>query len=129
MKHAEAPTLRPPPCRTVNPRKFTKFTKFTPYCFRAAPREATDFSRRGGGDKEGGIWSFKPYFHTFAAGKKKKDMQVLTGSEFRANGELGTSADKLSESLYSALREVEDARRGKGKLLSWEDFHHEMGTP
>lgn len=83
-------------------------------------------------------------------------MLVLTGSEFRANqgkyvgvarsgedvvvksrvgsfrvvpiadGDLGTSADNLSESLYNSLREVRDAQVGKGKLLSWEDFRHEM---
>lgn len=83
-------------------------------------------------------------------------MVVLTGREFRANqskyvsvaqsGEdvvvksrvgcfrivpiVGDSIDKgkdeLSESLYKALREVKKAKEGKGKLLTWEEFKHEM---
>ena len=32
----------------------------------------------------------------------------------------------LSESLYKALLEVKNARRGKGKLLDWEEFKREM---
>jgi antitoxin (DNA-binding transcriptional repressor) of toxin-antitoxin stability system len=83
-------------------------------------------------------------------------MIVLTGREFRANqakyvgvaqsgedvvvksragsfrivpiaeDDIIISKNNLSESLYRALLEVKNAREGKGKLLSWEDFKHEM---
>jgi antitoxin (DNA-binding transcriptional repressor) of toxin-antitoxin stability system len=88
--------------------------------------------------------------------EKEKDMIVLTGREFRANqakyvgvaqsgedvvvksrvgsfrivpiaeDDIIISKNNLSESLYRALLEVKNAREGKGKLLSWEDFKHEM---
>lgn len=83
-------------------------------------------------------------------------MIVLTGREFRANqakyvgvaqsgedvvvksrvgsfrivpiaeDDIIISKNNLSENLYRALLEVKNAREGKGKLLSWEDFKHEM---
>lgn len=83
-------------------------------------------------------------------------MVVLTGREFRANqakylgvaqsGEdvvvksragsfrivpisdedVVVKKDELAESLYRALKEVKLAKEGKGKLLSWEEFEHEM---
>lgn len=83
-------------------------------------------------------------------------MLVLTGREFRANqskyfgaakngedvviksrsgsfrivpikeDDIVIGKDELPESLYRALLEVKNAREGKGKLLSWEEFRHEM---
>ena len=83
-------------------------------------------------------------------------MIVLTGREFRANqskylgvarsgedvvvksraGSFGIvpiadsdiviGKDDLSESLYKSLLEIKNAKEGKGKLLSWEEFRHEM---
>lgn len=83
-------------------------------------------------------------------------MVVLTGREFRANqskyvgvarsgedvvvksragsfrivpitdDDIVVGKDDLSESLYKALLEVKNAREGKGKLLSWEEFKNEM---
>lgn len=84
-------------------------------------------------------------------------MIVLTGREFRANqakyvsvaqsGEdvvvksragsfrivpitdtdIVIGRDELSENLYRALLEVKNTRNGKGKLLDWDEFKHEMG--
>jgi antitoxin (DNA-binding transcriptional repressor) of toxin-antitoxin stability system len=83
-------------------------------------------------------------------------MIVLTGREFRANqakyvgaaqsgedvvvksragsyrivpiadDDIVIGKNDLSESLYKALLEVKNARRGKGKLLDWEEFKREM---
>lgn len=83
-------------------------------------------------------------------------MVVLTGREFRANqskyfsvaqkgedvviksrsgcfrivpitdDDIVVGKDELAESLYRSLLEVIKAREGKGKLLSWEEFKHEM---
>lgn len=83
-------------------------------------------------------------------------MIILTGREFRANqakyvgvaqsgedvvvksragsfrivpittDDIVIGKDDLSESLYRSLLEVKNAKEGKGKLLSWEDFKHEM---
>jgi hypothetical protein len=83
-------------------------------------------------------------------------MVVLTGREFRANqskyfgvalggedvvvksrigsfrivpiadSDIVIGKDDLSESLYKSLLEVKNAKEGKGLLLSWEDFKHEM---
>lgn len=83
-------------------------------------------------------------------------MLVLTGREFRANqskyfgaaqsgedvvvksrkgsfrivpiteDDIVIGKDDLSESLYKSLLEVKRAKEGKGKLLSWEEFKHEM---
>lgn len=83
-------------------------------------------------------------------------MVVLTGREFRANqakyvgvarsgedvvvksragsfrivpiteDDAVVGKDELAKSLYRALLEVKKAREGKGKLLNWEEFMHEM---
>ena len=83
-------------------------------------------------------------------------MIVLTGREFRANqskylgvarsggdvvvksragsfrivpiadSDIVIGKDDLSESLYKSLLEIKNAKEGKGKLLSWEEFRHEM---
>lgn len=83
-------------------------------------------------------------------------MVVLTGREFRANqskyfgvalggedvvvksragsfrivpitdSDIVIGKDDLLESLYKSLLEVKNAKEGKGKLLSWEEFRHEM---
>jgi len=83
-------------------------------------------------------------------------MIVLTGREFRANqskylgvarsgedvviksragsfrivpiadSDIVIGKDDLSESLYKSLLEIKKAKEGKGKLLSWEEFRHEM---
>lgn len=83
-------------------------------------------------------------------------MLVLTGREFRANqskyftaakdgedvviksragsfrivpitdDDIVVGKDELAKSLYRSLLEVKNAREGKGKLLSWEEFRHEM---
>lgn len=83
-------------------------------------------------------------------------MQIVTGQEFRANqskyfgaarsgedviiksragsfrivpikdSEIIEKKDELAESLYRTLLEVKEAHEGKGKLLSWEEFKHEM---
>lgn len=34
--------------------------------------------------------------------------------------------DSLTASLYRSLKQVKQAREGKAKLLSWEEFQHEM---
>ena len=34
--------------------------------------------------------------------------------------------DNLVESLRKSLIEVKNAKEGKGKLLTWEEFQHEM---
>ncbi len=83
-------------------------------------------------------------------------MIVLTGREFRANqskylgvarscedvvvksragsfrivpiadSDIVIGKDDLSENLYKSLLEIKNAKEGKGKLLSWEEFRHEM---
>lgn len=83
-------------------------------------------------------------------------MIVLTGREFRANqskylgvarsgedvvvksragsfrivpiadSDIVIGKDDLSESLYKSVLEIKNAKEGKGKLLSWEEFRHEM---
>lgn len=83
-------------------------------------------------------------------------MLVLTGSEFRQNqakyfnaarggedvviksrsgsflivpikdSDAENSKENLSASLYRSLQEVKQAREGKGKLLSWEEFRNEL---
>lgn len=83
-------------------------------------------------------------------------MIVLTGREFRANqskyfgavsngedvviksrmgsfrivpvaeDDIVVGKDELTDSLYKSLLEVKRAREGKGKLLSWDKFRHEM---
>jgi antitoxin (DNA-binding transcriptional repressor) of toxin-antitoxin stability system len=83
-------------------------------------------------------------------------MIVLTGREFRANqskylgvarsgedvvvksragsfrivpiadSDIVIGKDDLTESLYKSLLEIKNAKEGKGKLLSWEEFRHEM---
>ena len=83
-------------------------------------------------------------------------MIVLTGREFRANqskylgvarsgedvvvksragsfrivpiadSDIVIGKDDLSENLYKSLLEIKNAKEGKGKLLSWEKFRHEM---
>ena len=83
-------------------------------------------------------------------------MIVLTGREFRANqskylgvarsgedvvvksragsfrivpiadSDIVIGKDDLSESLYKSLLEIKNAKEGKGKLQSWEEFRHEI---
>lgn len=83
-------------------------------------------------------------------------MIVLTGREFRANqskylgvarsgedvvvksragsfrivpiadSDIVIGKDDLSENLYKSLLEIKNAKEEKGKLLSWEEFRHEM---
>lgn len=60
-----------------------------------------------------------------------EDVMVRRGTQLFAiipvqENDITINKDNLVESLRKSLIEVKNAKEGKGKLLTWEEFQHEM---
>ena len=60
-----------------------------------------------------------------------EEVMVRRGTQLFAvipiqENDITINKDNLVESLRKSLIEVKNAKEGKGKLLTWEEFQHEM---
>lgn len=60
-----------------------------------------------------------------------EDVMVRRGTQLFAiipiqENDIAINKDNLVESLRKSLIEVKNAKEGKGKVLTWEEFQHEM---